>query len=703
MDATDVSCDSDLDDLDDLDVIRKRLSLSLNSAHSSPNTSDHMEDDAPAGLRAMVVDDNTACLFITSIMLQKFNYEVTGVRGGREALKLLKEKPRHFDLVISDLHMPEMNGIQLLRRIKRKYATVPVLLMSGDIKAEMVTRALENGAGYYLYKPVTCSDFEKLWQHVIKSKVDPKGCEKDMESFCQDSPREKQKSTSRVPVSSSSDYNEGNSRTEVSRKRNEPSREQPGDGKRTRARSAAPKKRRVIWTAELHNHFLDAIEKLGVDKGVPKRILEYMRIPGLTRENVASHLQKYRIFVKKLVENNRYIEPSTVKSLASRAFHSNFATDEPAPMNLPQNFSQRTPKYSFGSFQSGSGDGNFKGLNTQTHSSHLSASMVVAGFQLGQSSITPMNNNNKGLMASTQQPRSTTSVAAGNASSFNHQNIVDIANGNQNTTTIRPSRSILNMSMGGGRSGRGTMQLVHQQNLMRWRNNGQSAGLLNTSTGTIYERGNFQRQNNNAYVANMGTTSTIDSSFVGNSAQPSTLNSTNFTGIQIINDNTNSRGTLHIGPMVSTPSNDNNVDNMDYSFTNMPTSLVTEVPGLVHESPAIQSSYSVIEEPNSDPDYLNSEPSSVAPVEVSNPTPQPPCMNTNGFTVPQDEASFRGGIIPNANHQSISPQEETQVPTVPVAPAPLGEIYGGKDFLNPDFDTSACEVTNGGNDGISQL
>ncbi|KAI3895299.1 hypothetical protein MKX03_035800 [Papaver bracteatum] len=287
MDTTDFSCDSDLL-FDDLDVIRKRLSLSLNSTHSSPNTS-HMEDDAPTGLRVMVVDDDTACLFITSIMLKRFNYKVTGVRGGKEALKLLKEKPNQFDLVITDLHMPEINGLQLLRRIKRKYATLPVLLMSDDIKAEMVTRTLENGC-----KPVTYSDFEKLWKHIIKSKVDPKGYGKDMEqteSFCQDSPREKQKSTNRVSVSASSEFNQENSRVEASRKRKEHSRERPGDAKRTRARSAAPKKRRVIWTVELHNHFLDAIEKLGVDNGVPKRILEYMRIPGLTRENVASHLQ----------------------------------------------------------------------------------------------------------------------------------------------------------------------------------------------------------------------------------------------------------------------------------------------------------------------------------------------------------------------------------------------------------------------------
>ncbi|XP_026410004.1 two-component response regulator ARR1-like [Papaver somniferum] len=424
----------------------------------------------------------------------------------------------------------------------------------------MVTRALENGAGYYLYKPVTYSDFEKLWQHVIKSKVDPKGHEKDMESFCQDSPREKQKTTSRVPVSSSSDYNEGNSRTEVSRKRKEPSRKQPGDGKRTRARSAAPKKRRVIWTVELHSHFLDAIEALGVDNA-------------------------------------------------------------PTPISLQQNVSQRVPKYSFGSFQPGSEDGNFQGLNTQSHSLHPSASMVAAGFQFGQSSITPMNNNNnKRFMASAQQPRPTTSVAAGNANQ-------------EDSITSSPAQSILNMSMVGGRSGRVTMQLVHQQNLMRWRKNIQTTGPLNTSTRTVFESGNFQKQNNNALVANMGTTANTCSSSIGNSAQPSTLSSTNFMGIQIINDNTNF----------------------------MPTSSVMEVPGMIPELIGLQSSYSAIEEPNSNLDYLNSEPSLVAPTGMSNMIPQPSA-----------EVYFGGGIILNANHGSLAPRYKTRVPTtVPVAPSRL--------------------------------
>ncbi|KAI3940270.1 hypothetical protein MKW92_051330 [Papaver armeniacum] len=234
------------------DLIIDRLSSFC--SNSSTSTTNNKKNRC---FCALVVDDSTACRLITSLLPKKYDHK--------------------------DLDMPEINGLQLLRRIKRKYATLPVLGMQ-LLKAKMVTRALENGTGYYLYRPVTYSDFEKLWQHIIKSKVDPKVHEKYMEqteSFCQDSPREKQKSTSRAAVSASPDHNQENSRVEASRKRKEPLREQPGDGKRTRARSTAPKKRRVIWTAELHNHFL----------GVPKRILEYMRIPGLTKENIASHLQ----------------------------------------------------------------------------------------------------------------------------------------------------------------------------------------------------------------------------------------------------------------------------------------------------------------------------------------------------------------------------------------------------------------------------
>lgn len=55
------------------------------------------------------------------------------------------------------------------------------------------------------------------------------------------------------------------------------------------------KKMKVDWTPELHKKFVHAVEQLGVDQAIPSRILEVMKVEGLTRHNVASHLQKYRM------------------------------------------------------------------------------------------------------------------------------------------------------------------------------------------------------------------------------------------------------------------------------------------------------------------------------------------------------------------------------------------------------------------------
>ena len=64
--------------------------------------------------------------------------------------------------------------------------------------------------------------------------------------------------------------------------------------------AAAAKKARVVWSVALHQQFVNAVNMLGVDKAVPKRILDLMGVQGLTRENVASHLQKYRLYLRRL-------------------------------------------------------------------------------------------------------------------------------------------------------------------------------------------------------------------------------------------------------------------------------------------------------------------------------------------------------------------------------------------------------------------
>lgn len=74
------------------------------------------------------------------------------------------------------------------------------------------------------------------------------------------------------------------------------------------------KRPRLVWTPELHKKFIDAVSQLGIKNAVPKTIMQLMDIDGLTRENVASHLQKYRLYLKRMQEGEI---PSTTGSGAS--------------------------------------------------------------------------------------------------------------------------------------------------------------------------------------------------------------------------------------------------------------------------------------------------------------------------------------------------------------------------------------------------
>ncbi|KAL4335458.1 hypothetical protein GQ457_07G034840 [Hibiscus cannabinus] len=60
------------------------------------------------------------------------------------------------------------------------------------------------------------------------------------------------------------------------------------------------KRCRLVWTPQLHKRFVDVVAHLGIKNAVPKTIMQLMNVEGLTRENVASHLQKYRLYLKRM-------------------------------------------------------------------------------------------------------------------------------------------------------------------------------------------------------------------------------------------------------------------------------------------------------------------------------------------------------------------------------------------------------------------
>jgi len=94
-------------------------------------------------------------------------------------------------------------------------------------------------------------------------------------------------------------------------------------GKKSKADS---KKKRLTWTPELHNMFVEAVHHLGVNNAAPKTIHQYMNVPYLTTEHIKSHLQKYRLQIKKQYGSQQPNMPSSSSSLTSATPSTNISS-----------------------------------------------------------------------------------------------------------------------------------------------------------------------------------------------------------------------------------------------------------------------------------------------------------------------------------------------------------------------------------------
>src|SRR2546427_2641927 len=100
--------------------------------------------------KILVVDDEQSMAQFLAIVLRKEGYQVTTVNNGRDALE--KVKTDNFDVVITDIKMPGMDGIQLLQGIKKLDATLPVVIMTAYASQQSAIDAVNLGAFQYLIK-----------------------------------------------------------------------------------------------------------------------------------------------------------------------------------------------------------------------------------------------------------------------------------------------------------------------------------------------------------------------------------------------------------------------------------------------------------------------------------------------------------------------------------------------------------------------
>ncbi|KAF5480350.1 hypothetical protein F2P56_001109 [Juglans regia] len=289
-------------------------------------------------IHILVVDDDATSLAIVSAMLRALKYAVVTVRNPLDALATLRMQK--FDLVVTDLHMPVMNGFELQKEVEEEFQ-LPVIMMSADDEESVILKSLENGAAFYMVKPITPNDLKNVWQYAVAGK---KGRSAAIEQI------------RGIRGDSSGD-------TKLDPKRKAPAKKA---GKEDLGEET--KKTKVVWTTSLHNRFLQAIRHIGLEKAVPKNILQFMNVPGITRENVASHLQKYRIFLKRVADKGAVASRGFSMS-ADRYMRSSFASGQ-LPFSVMQNLHQQQyPKFPeqqqmrASMFQQGGLGGNMRALN----------------------------------------------------------------------------------------------------------------------------------------------------------------------------------------------------------------------------------------------------------------------------------------------------------------------------------------------------
>lgn len=118
--------------------------------------------------RVLVVDDEPFARQTLSEWLREMKFHVFEAEGGRQAMeKIRKDAP---DIVISDMVMPEMDGLQLLKEAKTVKADVPFLMVTGYPSNSVAVKVMQQGAADYLAKPFTPEELTRRVNRALLQK-----------------------------------------------------------------------------------------------------------------------------------------------------------------------------------------------------------------------------------------------------------------------------------------------------------------------------------------------------------------------------------------------------------------------------------------------------------------------------------------------------------------------------------------------------
>jgi DNA-binding NtrC family response regulator len=121
--------------------------------------------------KLLIIDDNKEILDALCEFLSKKKYDITSASNGLEGLKYLEKEEQRFDVVITDLIMPDISGVALISIIKKKYPDTLVIAITGWGEHPEAL-ATEAEADHVMEKPFELSELEKSLKKLLSSKFD---------------------------------------------------------------------------------------------------------------------------------------------------------------------------------------------------------------------------------------------------------------------------------------------------------------------------------------------------------------------------------------------------------------------------------------------------------------------------------------------------------------------------------------------------
>jgi len=118
-----------------------------------------------AKYNVLVVDDNESVGKALTVMLSQRGYRCESATNGIEAMQKVKQS--NFDAVITDLQMPEMDGIVLMRELRQHFFDLPVMIMTGQPDDSLMEIAISAGAKEFIRKPFEISELLMRLQKML--------------------------------------------------------------------------------------------------------------------------------------------------------------------------------------------------------------------------------------------------------------------------------------------------------------------------------------------------------------------------------------------------------------------------------------------------------------------------------------------------------------------------------------------------------